>query len=139
MSETKDWRKICADCQEGELPKDCEYFGEPGGCNAPTMGKHPTCKESLQVGNIAAMREALDEIRVAAMSDYEPDANYLIEKCNATLSSPPRNVDRFNTPDEALSAYCEDKGITQPLPLWYGNEFWAFIHWLFAEAKGGEK
>ena len=94
MSLTKDWRKICTDCQEGEPPKDCEYFGEPGGCNAPTMGKHPT---------------------------------------------PLRNVDRFNTPDEALSAYSEDKGITQPLPLWYGNEFWAFIHWLFAEVKGGEK
>jgi hypothetical protein len=51
MSETKDWRKICAACQEGEPPEDCEYFGEPGGCNAKTMGKHPTCEKSLQVGD----------------------------------------------------------------------------------------
>ena len=49
--------------------KDCEYFGE--------------------LGNAAKMRAALDEIRVAAMSDYEPDADYLIEKCNAALFSPP--------------------------------------------------
>lgn len=46
-----------------------------------------------QVYNAAAMREALDEIRVAAMSDYEPDADYLIEKCNAALSAPPRQCD----------------------------------------------
>ena len=27
------------------------------------------------------------------MSDYEPDADYLIEKCNAALFAPPRNCD----------------------------------------------
>ena len=47
------------------------------------------------IGNGAKMREALDEIRVAAMSDYEPDADYLIEKCNAALFAPPRNCDRL--------------------------------------------
>ena len=41
MSETKDWRRICADCKEGEPPKDCEYYGEPRGCNAPTYGGPP--------------------------------------------------------------------------------------------------
>lgn len=43
--------------------------------------------------NMAKAREALDEIRVAAMSDYEWDADYLIEKCNAALSAPARNCD----------------------------------------------
>ena len=45
------------------------------------------------VGNVAKLRETLDEIRVAAMSDYEPDADYLINTCNAALSAPPRNCD----------------------------------------------
>lgn len=89
----------------------------------------------IKNSNAAAMRAALDEIRVAAMSDYEPDADNLIEKCNAALSAHPRNCDRFK-PDEALSAYCEEKRIIQPLPLWYGNEFWAFINWLFDKSKG---
>ena len=41
MIETKDWTKICADCQEGNPPEDCEYYGEPRGCNAPTYGGPP--------------------------------------------------------------------------------------------------
>ena len=41
MSDTKDWRRICADCREGKPPKDCEYYGEPRGCNAPTYGGPP--------------------------------------------------------------------------------------------------
>ena len=55
-----------------------------------------------------AMREALDEIRVAAMSDYEWDADYLIERCNAALSLPPRQCD-VGTADEQLErwrAFC---------------------------------
>ena len=32
---------ICADCQEGNPPEDCEYYGEPRGCNAPTYGGPP--------------------------------------------------------------------------------------------------
>ena len=41
MSWTKDWVNICADCREGYPPKDCEYYGEPRGCNAPTYGGPP--------------------------------------------------------------------------------------------------
>jgi hypothetical protein len=58
-----------------------------------------THKDSLEVGNAAKMREVLDEIRVAAMSDYEPDADYLIETCNAALSAPPRNCDIMSLDD----------------------------------------
>lgn len=46
-----------------------------------------------EFGNAAKMREVVDEIRVAAMSDYVWDADYLIEKCNAALVEPPRNCD----------------------------------------------
>lgn len=41
MIETKDWIKICADCQEGNPPENCEYYGQPCGCNAPTYGGPP--------------------------------------------------------------------------------------------------
>ena len=41
MSETKDWLKICADCKECYPPNDCEHYGEPRGCNAPTYGGPP--------------------------------------------------------------------------------------------------
>lgn len=91
MSETKDWRKICTDCQEGEPPEDCEYFGEPGGCNAPTMGKHPTCKESLEVGNAAKMREALKYLRDASR-----------EFCHLILNSKYNEVfDKYKYPEVA--------------------------------------
>ena len=50
-------------------------------------------RERSQVGNKAAWRAALMEIRSDAMSDYEQDADYLIDKCNAALSAPPRNCD----------------------------------------------
>lgn len=62
MSETKDWRRICADCQEGKPPKDCEYYGEPRGCNAPTYGgPHPKYFEGLREDN-AHLRAALKPV-----------------------------------------------------------------------------
>ena len=94
-------------------------------------------REREAAGNAAAMRDALEAVYECAKDCVLTIRDGAFEKVVEALSSPPRNVDRFNTPDEALSAYSEDKGITQPLPLWYGNEFWAFIHWLFANAKGG--
>ena len=53
-------------------------------------------------GNAAAMREALNEIRVDAMSDYEQDADYLIEKCNAALSAPVRQCDVGTAEEQAV-------------------------------------
>ena len=58
-----------------------------------------------EVGNGAKMREALDEIRVAAMSDYEPDADYLIEKCNAALFAPPRACDVLSANELKLQVF----------------------------------
>ena len=62
MSETKDWLRICADCKEGEPPKDCEYYGEPRGCNAPTYGgPPPRYYEELREEN-ARLRAALKPV-----------------------------------------------------------------------------
>lgn len=59
MSETKDWRRICADCQEGKPPKDCEYYGEPRGCNAPTYGGPPPIYYAELLSENARLRAAL--------------------------------------------------------------------------------
>lgn len=100
----------------------------------------PTTEKSSQVGNAAALREALDEIRVAAMSDYEPDADYLIEKCNAALAKPPRNCDRLLDSVTAIKSYQEKTGLNKhQVPLWTAAQIYALIDWLFAEAKGVNK
>ena len=45
-----DWKAICEKCHVGEIePKECEYYGEPNGCNSLIYGEHP------KVGNAAAM------------------------------------------------------------------------------------
>ena len=62
MIETKDWTKICADCKEGYPPEDCEYYGEPRGCNAPTYGgPPPRYYEELREEN-ARLRAALKPV-----------------------------------------------------------------------------
>ena len=106
MSETKDWRKICADCKEGEPPKDCEYYGEPNGCNSPTYGKHPTSKDSLEVGNMAAMVNALKQIdrivwdkRRHTMEEVE--AHRLATEA---LTRPPRTCD-VGTAEEQIKRW----------------------------------
>lgn len=117
MSETKDWRKICAACHEGEPPEDCEYYGEPCGCNSPTYGEYPTCKESLQVGNAAKIREALSDACYAMFNflktqngGYEEMAEAL-DKAKAALAAPPRNCD-VGSLDEQITrfnAFCESR------------------------------
>jgi hypothetical protein len=156
------WRKICADCQEGEPPKGCEYYGEPCGCNAPTMGKHPTCEKSSPVGNAAKMREALGAvIKVGYPHNFQREAPHIrgycyditkaIKKCFAALAAPPRNIDLFVSEDEAkfaFIAYYNDafnlKGTFDEIDTWNLKHdvegiLHDYIEWLFAEAKGEAK
>ena len=74
-----EWKKVCAACAEGTPPERCAYYGDPNGCNAPTLGAHPEgnlaerLQEALEKadrriaelerapGNAAAMRAALVE------------------------------------------------------------------------------
>ena len=52
------WTEICAKCMEGDIePRNCEYYGEPNGCNSPTYGEHPP------TSNAAAMLEALKTVK----------------------------------------------------------------------------
>lgn len=113
-------------------------------------------KQSVTKCNQLEMREALEwfwgkrsmldfchnNLSAKTWEDWDKVYCFLREfadKVQATLSASPRNCDRFNDPGEALSAYCEAKGITHPLPLWFGNEFWCFLQWLFAKADGDAK
>ena len=142
MSETEDWRKICTDCQEGEPPKDCEYFGEPNGCNSPTYGKHPTCKESLQVGNAAKMREALMEIQLVCWKaggtmGYDVACGIIKSKSHAALSATVRNCDRYPDFCSAILAFEKDRPNTKK--KWDMERYCLFAHWLFDEAKGEGK
>ena len=96
-------------------------------------------------GDCAKLREALDEIRVAAMSDYEWDADYLIEKCNAALAAPPRNCERYATVDEAMDDFADEALIEQWNALKAGKdrdmlaeELFVFTRWLFAPATEKE-
>jgi hypothetical protein len=203
MSLTKDWRKICAACHEGEPPEDCEFYGEPNGCNSPTYGEHPTCKESLQVGdrmldllnrvhnflgklcrdgrcddhcsecigasdladdvwdliqsckehsqvgNAAAMYEALKAVvKVGYPHNFQHEAPHIrgycyeittaINKCFAALATPPRNCDKCLTPKDAMLAHLKE--VYEGEKVEFGDYEWCeFVKWLFAEAKGEAK
>ena len=84
VSETKDWRRICADCKEGEPPKDCEYYGEPRGCNAPTYGGPPPRYYEELLSENARLRAALKpvlECKVLSAMTAE------VEKCESDYCS----------------------------------------------------
>lgn len=78
------WKAICAKCHDGEIEPECEYYGEPNGCNSPIYGEHP--KSS------AAMRDAL-ALAVKILFAWRRDLPYrawheveaMIDTCNAVL------------------------------------------------------
>ena len=69
MSENKDWLKICADCHEGYQPNDCEHYGEPRGCNAPTYGGPPPRYYAELRDENARLRAALKHVLGAKRGD----------------------------------------------------------------------
>lgn len=89
----------------------------------------PTCEKSSQVGNAAAMREALEEIL-----DETNRSVYCIDhiRCLAesALAAPPRNCDRFYSFEEAQKRFLRETG-----SLIVAEDI---LDWLFAEAKGKE-
>ena len=95
-------------------------------------------KESLHVGNAAAMREAL--LRCDAIAQLPEIREYIIVKemrnlIKGALSAPPRNCDVLSDKQEALAAIHEDRGyVNNPI-----DERRLTVNWLFAEAKGETK
>ena len=90
---------------EGDIePHNCEYYGEPNGCNSPIYGEHPTAENSSAIGNAAKLREAVKAVvDVGYPHNFQKEAPHIrgycyditraIEKCFAALAAPPRNCD----------------------------------------------
>lgn len=133
-----EWRKMLKEAKDAieVLEKRCDAFEQ---CQT----EDATCKESLQVGSVAKMREALSDACYAMFNflktrygGYEEMAKAL-DKAKTALAAPPRNFDRFKTKEEAAWAYAGECNAFIPQSvLWQIGEW---LDWLFAEVKGGEK
>ena len=120
-----DWKAICEKCHDGDIEPDCEYYGEPNGCNSPIYGEHP---KAQPVGNAAAMREALKEARkvIKAMGGYW--ARITLPIIDAALAAPARNCDRqIASAWDVLKIW--DKGLDT------ASDMVALIEWLIAPAE----
>ena len=140
-----DWKAICEKCKEGEIEPDCEYYGEPNGCNSPIYGEHP---KSQPIGNAAAMREALGDVYnilekiqwyTPHLSDVSLMREFRSRVCRAkkvidiALSAPARNCDvEYADRVEMYGAFkdwCKAKGHTMEPMLAYDA-----FDWLLAPA-----
>lgn len=97
----------------------------------------PTCKESLQVGNAAKMRESLEQVAyiVRMFDDIDNVRSRVKQVMTAVLTTPPRNCDKCLTPKDAMLAHLEE--VYEGEKVEFGDYEWCeFVKWLFAEAKG---
>ena len=103
-----DWEAICERCRDGDLEPDCEYYGEPNGCNSPIYGEHP---KTMPAGNAAAMREAVDAA-IEKIDKWRSEGtmehwqySQLFDILDAALAEPARNCERFDNWDDAEAEY----------------------------------
>ena len=62
-----DWKAICEKCHDGEIEPECEYYGEPNGCNSPIYGEHPTTEKSSAVAcRLLSLDEAISHAEECA-------------------------------------------------------------------------
>lgn len=110
-----DWSEKCARCMEDGLNDDeeCEYYGDPAGCNSPIYGQHPKTKS----WNTSAIREGLEDILAAAemmatdemsQTRYKMNRSFIdgiILHAKKGLAKPARNCDVFVTREDCDDAY----------------------------------
>jgi hypothetical protein len=107
---------------------------------ADSATTNPTSKDSLEVGNEAALREALENSNglieeLAPFGEWYESAWEQIKENNAALSAPPRNCDKCLTPKDAMLAHLEE--VYEGEKVEFGDYEWCeFVKWLFAETKG---
>lgn len=117
------------------------------GDHARVLANRLEAAHKRERGDCAKLREALDESRRIAsdlggcrLNDYWK-LNEIVRVCEAALSVPPRNCDRFKTAAEAIDAYQDLTG--DQLATDSGMKEWVeFAVWLFAtatEKEGGNK
>ena len=160
------WAGVCAACAEGTPPARCAYYGDPNGCNAPTLGKHPEgylaerLQEELEkaerriaeleraLGNSAAMRDLLEKIR------HEYGWGRIgCRTCVSSEADVKRVSDLFERQiDAALAAPSRNcdrfqtadeardavKAAFANTMLLDDRQLRAVCDWLFAPAKGGD-
>jgi chorismate mutase len=95
-----------------------------------------TCKDSLQVGNAAKMRKALqrasDWFNGSGLSEDDLiEFDEVCEHIEKALSAPPRNCDLYASRSDAWVAFRKKNQ-----QAWYEDLHLSFPDWLFAEAKG---
>lgn len=166
MQDNNEWKKVCAACAEGTPPERCAYYGDPSGCNAPTLGKHPEgdLAERLQdelekaerriaeleraPGNAATMRaileQACDIIRCYEMSEadgefsnQDKEVGEWFKRVESALAAPPEPQSDAAKMREAILAI---KEINDKRPHDAdGYEINDIIEEALATAKGGAK
>ena len=143
----RNWKEICAKCADGEIEPECEYYGEPNGCNSPTYQEHP------HPGNMAAMREALKDMCniLEKLQLYTPHINDISlmrefsgmvcrakRIVDAAISAHVRNCDLPN-PEERYLEFCSRYMSCSYCPHNGHAELRCDGKWLLANAeKGGE-
>lgn len=110
--------------------------------------REATREKSSQVGNVAAMREALEQFveysnLVCKMGMFTRNRLVtLTEKARDAISAPPRNCDLYRTKkelDAAYEKYREYVIMSNSNPFVAKDEMMTKEDWLFAEAKGEAK
>jgi hypothetical protein len=106
-----------------------------------------TCKDSLQVGDIAAMRGALENARSLISEGIETEVKddirhpfhleLAIEKINEALSTPPRNCDLFGGDPKMLYTAWFDWTASPSGTNDDGTVKLSYGEWLLERAKGG--
>ena len=102
-----DWEAICEKCHDGEEPPDCEYFGEPNGCNSPIYGEYP----KTSGGDPSILRSALVNI-LLEMEDmcgiengckykFSPDA--IAQQCRDALALFTKPAENENSDDAIIT------------------------------------
>jgi hypothetical protein len=144
------WVDVCAACAKGIPPTCCAYYGDPSGCNAPTLGKHPEgdlaerLQEALEnaarriseleraPGNAAAMRKALKRVEDELTTMNPRGWGDTLTAVRSALAAPSRNCDRsFRSVNEAIGAYVGERGDGPHLG------YCDAIKWALAPEKGG--
>ena len=118
------------------------------------IGRGATCNESVtncnQLGNAAAMREALENVRSYLLLQYmrlhrentEGGGYYerILDVVNSALSAPPRNCDIPLIVDEAADNVADKAWLAfrhcNPNVYFDVSGLLGCIDWLFDEAKG---
>lgn len=136
-----DWKAICEKCHDGEIEPECEYYGEPNGCNSPIYGEHP--KASL--GNNAAIRKALNVADETAnellnwCSNHYQELNCMGSRLKRALEGaakePWRNCDRFGGDYKMLHTAWFDWTGSPSGHNPDGTAKMAFGEWLLAKAS----